>query len=159
MKHISIALIATTVSLLSGCGPNGFLKHYTGARLEPIPSDQPIFRTAKVPDDCSTIGTAEFLSSAGEGNKEAIAAARKVGAHGVVWDSEYIDTTVTSGVTPITTPTTTTTYHGGTVWGNGGSASYSGYSTTRGTRTTYIPYTNTRHWYKYRAQFYREDDN
>jgi hypothetical protein len=147
-----------SIIFVTGCVQNGFVKHYQGSKYDPIPSSTPVYRASDIPHDARQIGASNFVSSNGEGNKEALAAARKIGAHGVVWKSEHYTTTSSSGAIPISTPTSTTSYHSGSVWGSGGSANYSGTSTTRGTSTTYIPYTKTHHWYKYHARFYRKND-
>jgi len=156
MPKLGFCLLLLTSVILNGCGPNGFLKHYVGTKYEPLPNSEPVSVVfPSTPEGSKLIGTSDFVSCNGEKDREAISAARKVGANYVAWNADYLDTSTTSGVMPITTPTTTTTYHSGSVWGNGGSASYSGYSTTHGSKTTYIPYTKTRHWYKYTAKFYR----
>lgn len=92
------------------------------------------------------IGVAAFVAPQ-KGEDMAIAQAKKVGASHVLLTSKYQSTA--SGAMPLTTPTTTTTYHSGTAsaYGSGGYASgmYSGTSTTYGTQTTYIPYSVDRY--------------
>jgi hypothetical protein len=46
---------------------------------------------------------------------------------------------------PVTTPTSSTSYHSGTISGSYGTSSYSGTSTTYGTQTTYMPYSVERY--------------
>lgn len=83
------------------------------------------------------IGWSSF--NAGQISDEmAIAQAKKVGADRVVVYRIYRNTQ--SGNIPVTLPNTQTAYHSGGVFGAGGSAMYSGTSTTYGTQTTYIPY-------------------
>jgi membrane-associated protease RseP (regulator of RpoE activity) len=76
--------------------------------------------------------------------------ARQIGARRVILSSSYQGTI--SGVMPLTLPNATTTYHSGTVTGFGGSAMYSGTSTTRGHTTSYIPYSVQR--YEYMATYW-----
>lgn len=78
---------------------------------------------------------------------EALEQAHKVGAEIVLVRSAYRNTV--TGSIPITTPTASTSYTGGTVsaYGAGGYASgaYSGTTTTYGTQTTEIPYSVDRY--------------
>ena len=73
----------------------------------------------------------------------AIIQAKKVNASVVILYSKY--TGSVSGTVPLTLPDTRTssTSLSGSAYGSGGYASYSGtaYTTTHGTKTTYIPYT------------------
>jgi membrane-associated protease RseP (regulator of RpoE activity) len=97
------------------------------------------------------VGWSSF--SAGQISDEmAIAQAKKVGADRVVVYKDYRNTK--SGVIPLTLPDTRTAYHSGSVFGSGGSAMYSGTSTTYGTQTTYIPYSVDR--YNYGASYWRK---
>jgi hypothetical protein len=80
----------------------------------------------------------------------AIAQAKKIGANRFIVEAKYRGTR--SGVMPITTPTTSTSYTSGTVTSSGGyysglgnSASYSGITTTYGSETTYVPYSVDRY--------------
>jgi hypothetical protein len=80
----------------------------------------------------------------------AIAQAKKIGANRFIIEAKYRSTQ--SGMMPITTPTTSTSYTSGTVRSTGGyysglgsSASYSGTTTTYGSETTYIPYSVDRY--------------
>jgi hypothetical protein len=87
------------------------------------------------------IGYSSF--NAGNANeRKAISQARKVRAAVVLIYSQYTNTV--SGVRPLTLPDTQTssTRLRGSAYGTGGYTSYSGnaYTTTHGTRTTYIPY-------------------
>lgn len=99
----------------------------------------------------SMVGSSSF--NAGQISDEmAIAQAKKVGADRVVVYKDYRNTQ--SGVIPLTLPDTQTAYHSGSVFGSGGSAMYSGTSTTYGTQTTYIPYSVDR--YDYGATYWRK---
>ncbi len=57
----------------------------------------------------------------------------------VLWSYEYASTS--TGVILITTPTTSTSYDSGSLYGSYGSATWTGTTTTYGTRTNYVPYT------------------
>jgi len=85
----------------------------------------------------------------------ALQQAKKVHADTVLVYSQYTNTV--SGSMPLTVPDTQTStgFHSGSIYGTGGGfANYSGssYTTTYGSRTTYIPY-NTR-MYDYYASFW-----
>lgn len=69
--------------------------------------------------------------------------AKKVGARYVVLVSEYFKTN--SGAIPLTMPNSTTSHSSGTVTTGGGWGSYNGTTTTSGTSTTYIPYSQDRY--------------
>jgi hypothetical protein len=99
-------------------------------------------------DGFGLIGFSHF--NAGNVNEhEAIWQAKKVKASVILIYSNY--TTTVSGTLPLTLPDTrtTTTSSYGNVYGSGGYANYSGtsYSTTYGTRTTYMPYSVNRYDY------------
>ncbi|MCH6590938.1 MAG: PDZ domain-containing protein [Proteobacteria bacterium] len=97
------------------------------------------------------IGWSSF--NAGQISDEmAIAQAKKVGADRVVVYRIYRNTQ--SGNIPVTLPNTQTAYHSGSVFGAGGSAMYSGTSTTYGTQTTYIPYSIDK--YDHTATYWRK---
>ena len=82
---------------------------------------------------------------------KAIEHAKKIHADTVIVYSQYTDTR--SGSMPLTVPDTQTTYHSGSIGGlGGGFATYSGSSTTYGTKTTYMPYSVQR--YDYLATFW-----
>jgi hypothetical protein len=93
-------------------------------------------------DNYRLIGYSSF--NAGDVNEsDAIAQAKKISAAVVILYSQY--TGSVSGSMPLTLPDTTTSSTSmlGSAYGPGGYASYSGtaYTTTYGTKTTYIPYT------------------
>lgn len=99
------------------------------------------------------LGVSSFNSEGVDENK-ALEHAKKIHAEKVIVYSRYSHTI--SGVRPLTLPDTqtSTAYHSGNIYGYGGSAHYSGtsYSTTHGTKTTYIPYSKRR--YDYHASFW-----
>lgn len=154
------ALWMASLVLITGC-TNSFLENYQGERFASVPSPQLV---AAQPADAVQIGVSSFVSARHEGNSQALAAAKAVGADFVQWTKEYQGTTQSSGMLPMTTPTSSTThyntYSSGSLYGNTGYAgSYSGTSygtaTTYGSETTYVPYTRVDHWWKYSAFFYR----
>jgi len=155
-------MAATLVLLLVGC-ENSFVRFYEGERA---PRTSYAFSVDTPPEDVRLLGQSSFVSATGEGDSQAISAARTVGADYVVWNSEYQGTTSSSGVIPITTPTTTTThysgYSSGNVYGQGGylgsySANSYGTATSYGSTTNYIPYNRIHHWMRYSAKFYRSE--
>lgn len=103
------------------------------------------------------IGYSSFNAS-NVSDAQAIQQAKKVHAHTVIIYKTYTNTR--SGSVPFTSPdyTTTTNSYSGNVYGYGGSASYSGRgtSTTRGTKTTYIPYSVNR--FDYMATYWVKTD-
>lgn len=162
MKKI---LIAGFLILLSGCaGPFGqfYYDQTGGVDITQVPSvlvsnDPPTLIRGSHPekdgqkmleDGYLIVGYSSF--NAGNVNEnDAITQAKKVHAAVVLLYSRYTNTV--SGAMPLTLPDTQTsnTSMFGSVQGYGGSATYSGsaYTTTYGTRTTYIPYSVTRYDY------------
>lgn len=67
--------------------------------------------------------------------------AKKLGAFKVLMASQYSHTE--SGIIPVTTPETTTSYHSGTI----DDSEYHGVSTRYGMTTTYMPFINTKNDY------------
>ena len=160
--RLKLYLAALGVPLLVGC-QSGFEQFYKGSRCKPVENAQCV---TSQPQGTWCIGASHFISAAGEGASDAVAAAKAVGADYVVWTSDYKGTSQSSGAVPFTTPTSsTTTYQAntyGNVYGNSGYAgSYNantyGTATTYGTQTTYIPYTVVNHWFQYSAWFYRSN--
>jgi hypothetical protein len=99
------------------------------------------------------IGQSNFnIGSAND--SDAIIHARNIGADMILLYSKYSDTQ--SGSMPLTLPDNRITFSSGsaTAFGPGGSATAfgSGYTTTYGTRTTYVPYSIRRH--DYHASFW-----
>ena len=141
--------------VLSGCtNPySQFYNDHTGGKNildDPkviIPTDEPKLRRGSNADDDTKnmlengyllIGVASF--NAGEVSENgALEQAKRIHADTVIVYSHYTHTL--SGMTPITVPDTQTSYQSGTIYGSrGGSANYSGSSTTYGSTTTYMPY-------------------
>ena len=96
------------------------------------------------------IGYSSFTSGWRAKPKGALKQGKKVSADLVVVIDPRYERTVSSSI-PITTPTTSTTYHSGnaTAYGAGGTVTAygSGTSTTYGSQTTYIPYSIDRYEY------------
>jgi hypothetical protein len=167
--------------LLSGCA-NGFEKYYHPApaaalalaapTLAPPPPKPAVYTySANVQADAKRlaedgyafIGESSFYGPANRSNQEqAVAQGKKVGAAVVLFKSEYMDTR--SGVVPymVANPAVVSTVNtSGTVYGNGGSATYSGTGTvtTPGGYSTYaIPYSVDRNAF-YASYWANRDPN
>ena len=109
------------------------------------------------------IGESSFYGPANRSNQnQAVTQGKKVGATVVLFKSEYMDTR--SGVIPYTVanpPVVSTVNTSGTVYGNNGSASYSGTGTvtTPGGYSTYnIPYSVDRNTF-YASYWAKRDPN
>jgi hypothetical protein len=151
-----ILLLFWVMLIGSGCA-SGFSQFYDGESAEEIAANSDYRKCTRpelknLPDKSYDelendlyeqgywiIGYSSFNGSMTEGPNNALEQGKALGACWVLYGQEY--TGSSSGVIPITTPTTSTTTHTGTIYGSGGSGSYSGTSTTYGTRTTYMPYT------------------
>lgn len=156
MKRIIILTIFSI--LIVGCAAPFSQFYYDktgGIDITTIPTviisqDEPkVFRGNKQEEDSfrmledgyGLVGYSSF--NAGNVNENgAVAQAKKVHASAVILYSEYTETV--SGTLPLTLPDTqtSTTSLYGSAYGPGGYANYSGsaYTTTYGTKTTYIPY-------------------
>jgi hypothetical protein len=154
----------------SGCNPySKFYTDFTGgvtvledSRFIISTSEPKLVRGSDVEKDCkrmfengyACLGASSF--NAGTVNQNsAIEHAKKIHADTAIMYSRYSHTE--SGYVPMSVPDTQTStgFHSGSVYGPGGGyAHYSGssYSTTYGTRTTYIPYSVNR--YDYYATFW-----
>lgn len=88
------------------------------------------------------VGYSSFNGPA-ESQSAALKQAKAVGARFVVVDARYVSTI--TGSIPVTTPTTSTSYTSGTVSSGRTSGTYSGTVTTRGSTTSYIPYSIDRY--------------
>lgn len=161
MKRLMKLLCLLSVCATGGGCTNGFSDNYRGERCTPVKVAQVCLEQ---PAQTRLIGSSSFVSAAGEGESQALATARSVGADFVIWSTEYCGTTQSTGAVPITSPTSSTTqfnsYSQGQVWGQRGYAGqYSqntyGTATTYGTQTTYVPFTVVHHWMQYSAKFYR----
>jgi len=84
-----------------------------------------------------------------EDTKNAVAQAKRIGATMVLTSSEYTNTQTST--TPLFIPNTQTTYHSGSAYGYGGSATYSGTSTTHG--STVVPITSSHRRYDQEAVY------
>lgn len=147
------------VALLQGCATPFAQFYYDqtgGADLSKLPSvvlptgepqvyrgsDQEQDALKMFEDNYNIVGYSSFNAGNVDENG-AITQAKKVNASVVILYSKY--TGSVSGSVPLTLPDTRTssTTLSGSAYGSGGYASYSGnaYTTTYGTKTTYIPYT------------------
>jgi PDZ domain len=177
----TIIALGATLALLAGCA-SGFKKYY-----RPVPSDrlamlvpqlappppQPAvyLHSADMQADAKRlsedgyvfIGESSFYGPANRSNEaQAVTQGKKVGAAIVMFKSEYMDTR--TGVIPyaVANPAVVSTVNtSGTVYGSGGSASYSGTGTvtTPGGYSTYpIPYSVDRNTF-YASYWARRDPN
>jgi hypothetical protein len=176
-----IVAIGATLALLAGCA-SGFEKYYRPApaaalalaapTLAPPPPTPAVYTYSSnvqadakrlAEDGYAFIGESSFYGPANKSNQEqAVAQGKKVGAAVVLFKSEYMDTR--SGVVPYTVanPAVVSTVNtSGTVYGNGGSATYSGTGTvtTPGGYSTYaIPYSVDRNTF-YASYWAKRDPN
>lgn len=168
MKRIIVLVLAA--ALLQSCAmPYARFYHDTTGGLDVtklktviMPTGEPkVFRGSSpkadalkmMEDGYALLGYSSFNGGTIDQNG-AIAQAKKVHAAVVILYAKYTNTT--SGAIPLTLPETRTssTTMTGSVYGSGGYANYTGnaYTTTYGSRTTYIPY-STRH-YDYFASYW-----
>lgn len=169
----NIALLILCAFLACGCAGNGFSKFYSGQTreqvlaypryiaeddiklsrisVESVVADPDATINKMFENGYAQIGYAEWEGPVDEGDAEAKAQAKKVGASYVLWGANYLRTD--SGVMPVTRYNpgdTTTTYHAGTVLSPAGSGQYYGTSTTYnpGTVSTdYVPYSVNKYNY------------
>lgn len=160
MRNWTFAALAAL--MLSGCA-NNYQKFYKAE-----PPDWKLVRSMEEPvlaqssgtaqvdiqrmftDGYGVIGSSAFVAPLAD-RAGAIAQAKKVGANRVLLASQYRSTR--SGAMPITTPTSSTAYTSGNVYGSyGSSARYSGTTTTYGSETTYVPY-SVDHYVQYALYF------
>jgi len=148
-------LAAVAAVALTGC-VNPYQKFYYPAREgavvipsmeEPreIPSSGDLKQDVRLmyQEGFGLIGSSGFNAALAD-RKGALAQAKKIGANRFIIEAKYRSTQ--SGMMPITTPTTSTSYTSGTAYGSyGNSASYYGTTTTYGSETTYIPYSVDRY--------------
>jgi len=177
----TIVALGVTLALLTACA-NGFEKYYRPAPpaalalaapslVPPPPKPAVYMHSADMQADGKRllengyvfIGESSFYGPATRSNQEqAVTQGKKVGASVVLFKSEYMDTR--SGVIPYTVanPAVVSTVNtSGTVYGNGGSASYSGTGTvtTPGGYSTYaIPYSVDRNNF-YASYWAKRDPN
>jgi hypothetical protein len=142
--------------LVSGC-ENAYKKYYqpnaglspeflAQRRVAPPPEHPEVYRgnepnsdlAALMAEGYGIIGHSSFNGAAEYENAVAIVEqAKAVGADRVVIYGKYARTIQTA--MPLTVPTTQTSTTTGTVFGSGGMATVSGYTTTYGSETTYVP--------------------
>jgi len=141
--------------LVSGCAENSYKKFYrpnaslspealAQRRVAPPPEHPEVYRgndpnsdiPALIADGYGVIGQSSFNGPV-ENENNVIEQAKAVGAERVVIYGKYARTIQTA--MPLTLPTTQTSTTNGTVFGSGGMATVSGYTTTHGSETTYIP--------------------
>jgi hypothetical protein len=151
MRIIAGLLLAL---LLSGC-ENPYRKYYqpnagmtpeilAQRRVAPPPERPEVYRgndpnsdlAALMDDGYAVIGHSSFNGTA-ENENAMVEQAKAVGADRVVIYGKYARTIQTA--MPLTVPTTQTSTTTGTVFGSGGMATVSGYTTTHGSETTYVP--------------------
>lgn len=155
------AIVAAIALSLAGCA-SGYKQFYkslvtpeevAAMRVTPPPAEPEVQHSRPLAPEViepsftrmgyGAIGFSSFNGAAGQSERGAVALGKKIGADIVlILDPQYTGTQ--SGVVPITTPTTSTTYSSGTAtaYGAGGSVTAygSGRSTTYGTQTNYVPY-------------------
>ncbi|MBT6963828.1 MAG: PDZ domain-containing protein [Lentimicrobiaceae bacterium] len=101
-----------------------------------------------------TIGNSFFMGPSGSTN-DITKAAKEKGADLVLYFEEYRDSTTSN--TSMSVPDSQTSYHSGSVSSSGGYGTYSGTSTTYGTRQ--VPISITHHYYDFGAVFFRKYPN
>jgi membrane-associated protease RseP (regulator of RpoE activity) len=161
-----IVAMAACMTMLLGCS-NPFKQFYKGQSVAQLNGDKPWIETSAVPatvvqtgnigpeiesrvqDGAILLGQSNWFGADVGTEGQARQQAKDIGATTVLWSYQYAGST--SGVMPITTPTVSTTYGGGTVYGTYGSATWTGSATSYGTTTTYMPYTV--HRYNVNAAF------
>lgn len=161
----SFTVLAITV-FIAGCG-NPYEQFYSpspnvathSAIVAPSSGEPTLLRGTTIEQDGITMLREGFFMVGGSSfnagqisDEMAIAQAKKVGADRVVVYKDYTNTE--TGNIPVTQQTAQTTYHSGSVFGSGGSAMYSGTSTTYGTQTTYVPYSIDK--YNFVATYWRK---
>ena len=157
MRNHFVVLSLAGPLVFGGCSANYFEEFYrpTSSGLSFDRTQDPLQITDPVPDGLLQIGVSDFYATNAE-VASAERAARKIGAHYYTVSSVYADTVTSSGVIPITLPTTQTAYHSGSVRTPNGRGTFSGTSTSYGSSTTFIPYSNTQRRYRFTARFYRD---
>jgi len=156
IRRVALGILAASIS--TGAAANDWQKFYT-----PLPGGEQYQKTQGEPEQVASTGNFErdvelmwhrgygpigytlFTTNNGK-TKDAVRFAKSLGAGYVVVATELVSSQ--QSYLPWTTPTTnySTTNGTATVTGSGGTAygTYSGTTTTSGTKTTYIPYTINR---------------
>ena len=166
IRQIFAALLPLPFLLLCGC-VNGFEKYYQGMpdgkllpaydASYPVPAvgTIPIYSSADVDADTQKllsqgfvpIGESSFYGPENKVDRDQLQRqASAVGAHLVLFKSSYRDTI--SGTLPITVPNSSTSYSTGTATATGTNGSATAYgnavTTTYGTSTAFVPYSQSR---------------
>ena len=166
-NKLSIIIISVVfVPLLTNC-TNGYIEFYRDygnidERLNKN-SNPEVYGTSKnnIDEDIQKVRRNKYFSIGGsffwgpsDSANDVTKAAKEKDADLVLYYREYLDSTTTN--TSMSVPDTQTTYHSGSVSSSGSYGSYSGTSTTYGTRQ--IPISITHHYYAHGAVFFRKFD-
>lgn len=153
---------AMSFFLLTGCA-SGFSTYYNGMQRGEIDSmrrlstcENPELKNYQIGEEMAVlkklfengyhaVGSSSFNGADNEGEQQALAYGKKLGACLVFFAKNHTGTR--TGAMPITTPTTNSTYSSGTASYGGGYGTYSGTSTSYGTSTIYVPYSVERYDY------------
>jgi serine protease Do len=164
-KLFLIVISVLLLPLLTNCAKNGYTEFYDDYGVEDgrvkINSNPEIYSTSKnnIDEDIKqvrrnnyyTVGHS-FFTGASDNVHNATKAAIKKNADLVLYYEEFMNSSTTN--TSMSVPDTQTSYHSGSVNSSGGYGSYSGTSTTYGTRQ--VPISITRHYYDFGAVFFRQ---
>ena len=166
-NKLSIIIISVVfVPLLTNC-TNGYIEFYKDygnidERLNKN-SNPEVYGTSKnnIDEDIQKVGRNKYFSIGGsffrgpsDSANDVIKAAKEKDADLVLYYREYLDSTTTN--TSMSVPDTQTSTHSGSVYSSGGYGTYSGTSTTYGTRQ--VPISITHHYYDFGARFVRKSD-
>lgn len=163
MRTVFVLMAAV---LLGGCasGYQEFYKPYVDARtLDEVellkPGEEPRVSSTKDFDrdikvlrskQYVPLGYSAFNGAYEEDEGNVKVQAKRVGATVVLVNTEYTDTVTTTS--PLYVPTSSTTYHSGSVYAGDAYGAYSGTSTTYG--CTVVPITTNQMRYDHRAMFF-----
>ena len=169
MSKSSILFLILVKLFLTGCVKNGYVEFYkptkevkTGETFQPNPNleiygssrenfDADIHETFK--RNYWMIGSASFWASYDRAH-DVKEAAMKKGADLVLYSETYRNTSTAN--TSLSVPDTQTSYHSGNVYTPNTYGSYSGTTTTYGTKE--IPISITHHYYDFEAYFFKKKD-
>jgi len=167
-NKLSIIIISVVfVPLLTNCTKNGYIEFYDDyavGDVRPNKNSNPeVYGTSKnnidedvhkVERDLYYVSGESFFMGASDRAHNVTNAAITKDADLVLYYEEYKDSTTTN--TTMSVPDTQTSYHSGSVNTSGGYGSYSGTTTTYGSRN--IPISVTHHYYDFGAVFFRKYD-